>query len=377
MSQKVYFTSEEYPELDRWITQHSFSKIMLVCGKSIRYLKIKKYLEQLEKQNRIEFIVFSDFEPNPLYTSVIKGIKIFTEEKCEGILAIGGGSAMDVAKCIKLYAGSETPEHFLDQKPSKDKVPLFAVPTTAGSGSEATRFAVVYKEGIKQSISDEGCIPEAVILDHSVLNSLPLTQKKSTMMDAFCHSLESMWSINSTSESIKYASEAITEILLYKKAYLNNDDNGNMHMLYAANLAGRAINISQTTAGHAMCYKITSLFGIPHGQAAAMCVRKLFPWMLEHLDHCVDPRGQEYLKEVFSNVADIMHCKTSRDAADYFERIFYELEFSIPSPTEKELELLVSSVNQTRLSNNPIALDKEDIMCLYRYIFEKQSGKGI
>ena len=369
MEQMVFNASDNYKELEQWIDKHSYSKIMLVCGKSIQRLKVKDYLDRLEKNHKAEFSVFSEFEPNPVHTSVIKGIKQFQKERCEGILVIGGGSAIDVAKCIKLYANTDSPDSFLKQRPVENDIALFAVPTTSGSGSEATRFAVIYKDGVKQSISDEACIPEAVLFDSSVLKTLPIYQKKSTMMDAFCHALESFWSINSTSESQKYASEAIKEILSYMYSYLNNDDEGNLHMLYAANLAGKAINISQTTAGHAMCYKITGLYGIPHGHAAAMCVRKLFPWMLNHLDQCTDPRGKEYLEIVFGKIADAMECGNALDAAGKFERIYHNLGLSIPSPTEAENEVLSSSVNQTRLGNNPVRLDKNDIGMLYKQIF--------
>ena len=80
-----------------------------------------------------------------------------------------------------------------------------------------------------------------------------------------CHSMESFWSVNSTEESKQYSREAIQLMMKYKNAYLANEAIGNTAMLKAANIAGKAINITQTTAGHAMCYKLTSLYGIAHG----------------------------------------------------------------------------------------------------------------
>ena len=146
------------------------------------------------------------------------------------------------------------------------------MPTTAGTGSEATRYAVIYFDGEKQSISDYSCIPSAVLMDASVLKTLPIYQKKSTMMDAFCHAIESYWSVNSSEESRQYSRRAIQLIMENKDLYIGNDETGNTQMLKAAHLAGKAINLTQTTAGHAMCYKLTSLYGIAHGHAAALCV---------------------------------------------------------------------------------------------------------
>ena len=88
-----------------------------------------------------------------------------------------------------------------------------AMPTTAGTGSEATKYAVIYYNGEKQSINDESIIPSTVLFDSSILDSLPSYQKKATVLDAFSHSIESMWSINSTKESKEYSKEALTLII--------------------------------------------------------------------------------------------------------------------------------------------------------------------
>ena len=122
-------------------------------------------------------------------------------------------------------------------------------------------------------------------MDASALKTLPIYQKKSTMMDALCHSIESYWSVNSTEESNKYSKQAIQTILENKDAYLANKDLGNANMLKAAYLAGKAINITQTTAGHAMSYKLTSLYGIAHGHAVAICISKLWEYMLEPVSY--------------------------------------------------------------------------------------------
>jgi alcohol dehydrogenase class IV len=241
-----------------------------------------------------------------------------------------------------------------------------AMPTTAGTGSEATRYAVIYYEGRKQSITSDSIIPETVLLDPSVLKTLPLYQKKATMCDALCHAIESFWSINSTEESKAFSRQAIKDILEHMDGYLNNTEVGRYGMLLAANTAGKAINITQTTAGHAMCYKITSLFGVAHGHAAILCNRVLFPWMIDNIDKCIDPRGEEYLRETLNEIGIVMGGKDSRSGAEILRSIFKKLELDIPVATETQFEELKTSVNTERLKNHPISLNIRNIDILYR-----------
>ena len=184
---------------------------------------------------------FSDFKPNPLYDSVVEGVELFKKENCDSIFAVGGGSAMDVAKCIKLYSnmpGDGKDGAWLREKIVPNEIPFLAMPTTAGTGSEATRYAVIYYGGEKQSITSESFIPATVLMDPNSLKTLPLYQKKATMCDALCHSIESFWSVNSTEESRKYSAEAIREVLANMEGYLANREEANAGMLMAAHKAG-------------------------------------------------------------------------------------------------------------------------------------------
>ena len=150
--------------------------------------------------------------------------------------------------------------------------------------------------------------------------------------------------------------------------YLANTEEGRTGMLRAANTAGKAINITQTTAGHAMCYKITSLFGSAHGHAAILCDRVLFSWMVENTDKCVDPRGEEYLKETLNEIGQAMGCKDSKAGAEKLKIIFEKLELEIPAATEAQFEEMKTSVNPVRLKNHPIELTVETIDTLYHDI---------
>ena len=365
--QRIITAAENYRELDQWIRETG-GRILLVCDPSIQFQKaFCAHLKELEDAGT-EIIRFSDFQPNPLYESALKGAVLFREKKCCGIIAVGGGSAMDVAKCIKLFSNMDLDQHCLRQEIVPNDVPLLAMPTTAGTGSEATRFAVIYDQGAKQSVAHESCIPGTVLLDPACLNTLPLYQKKATMMDALSHGIESFWSLNSTEESRAYSREAIRGVMAHMEGYLANTEEGNAGMLRAANTAGKAINITQTTAGHAMCYEITSLFGASHGHAAILCNRILYPWTLEHAAECSDPRGEAYLRGVLDDIAECLGCDGAQAGVQKLQAIFKELALDVPAATPEQYEILKNSVNPVRLKNHPIPMTTEIMDALYHQI---------
>ena len=367
---QIFVKNDDYSELGQFILSTGCKKILLVCGRSIERLQIGTFLNSFEKESRVSFIRFNEFQPNPQYESVVKGIEKFKKENCEAILAVGGGSAMDVAKCIKLFANMDSSENYLKQDIIPNDIKLFAVPTTSGTGSEATRFAVIYYNGEKQSVSDYSCIPSMVVFDASTLHSLPEYQRRVTMLDAFCHAIESFWSVNSTDESRDYSRKAINNILRYMDLYLKNQNDGNVGMLEASNIAGKAINITQTTAGHAMCYKLTSLYGLAHGHAAALCVSKLWPYMMKHKDKCTDPRGSEFLDQIFDEIAGAFGCENGEQAVAQFTSIIKRFNLQIPEASEEEYIILKKSVNPVRLKNNPVGLDENAIEQLYHEILK-------
>ncbi len=350
--QKIITPEDNYHSLDEWLRDKE--KVFLVCGRSIEGLHaFRRKMEEITTP----IIRFSDFKPNPLYESVTAGVELFREQQCDSIMAVGGGSAIDVAKCIRQSAGGE--------------VPFLVMPTTAGTGSEATRYAVVYRDGVKQSITGDNLIPETVLMDPGALKTLPLYQRKATMCDALCHALESFWSVNSTNESKEYSREAIKGILRNLDGYLNNTDEGNTGMLMAANTAGRAINITQTTAGHAMCYKITSMFDVSHGHAAMLCDRVLYPRMIENSGKTVDPRGEEYLKKILDEIGRSLGGVDALSGARKLNELFSSLELSVPVADDAQFAELKVSVNSTRLKNHPVKLDEDTIDELYHEILKE------
>ena len=287
---------------------------------------------------------------------------------------------MDTAKCIKLFIGLSKEKPYPEQEFQENGIPLLVHPTTAGTGSESTPFAVIYQDGEKCSVEHESIYPKYRIEDSRSLRSLSLYQKKATLLDALSHAMEAIWSKYSNEDSRAYGQKAISLILMNYKAYLsleNEKDAKNLggavalegpseqvleDVAEAANLAGKAIAVTKTTAGHALSYKLGSIYQLPHGLATAMVNRALYPFMCREKSRMTDPENLLFLAKCFS-------AETEEEGAKRYLEILEDLEI-LPNLSVKEgdLENLVAAVNPERLSNHPIALREEDIGLLYKEI---------
>lgn len=371
MNQRLIYVDDSYSAVYEYFFDKNIKNIFVVCGKSFYKLAIANYFKKITKAYNLNVDFFSEFTPNPRYESVVDGLALFKKKKYDIIIAAGGGSAIDVAKCIKLYSNMPEGCDYLNHEIIANNTPFLVIPTTAGTGSEATRYAVIYYDGKKQSITDDSIIPDVVIYDYRVLKSLPEYQKKATMMDALCHGIEAYWSVNSTNESKVYSEHAIRLILQNYRSYLLNDTTCFKSMMLASYFAGKAINIAQTTAGHAMSYKLTSLYGLAHGHAVALCVSVLWEYMLIHLNLCKDERGEQYIRKMFNKLGQIFSSTSSFDASEKFREMLRELELFKPDlQSVCDIALLTSSVNKKRLQNNPIYLNLDNIEILYKNIIE-------
>lgn len=352
-------------------------KLFLVVDSSYPFLNIKDAIEALPVKERV---MFSDFTPNPLYEQVCNGIELLKSSNCDTILAVGGGSAIDVAKCIKLAVLAKEGNAaiippLVSTRVACDgtKLPFIAIPTTAGTGSESTHNAVMYYEGAKQTVTNDGVLPDYAVLEPSVLKTLPLYQKKCTMMDALCQGIESWWSVNSTEESYEYSRKTIELIMAnWRKYIFENDDEAAKQIMLAANYGGRAINITQTTAAHAFSYKITSLYKLPHGHAVAVCLPEIWEYMIGHMDKCIDNRGQEYLSGIFALISKAMRCENPVRAIAEFRQMMTEMDLQNPvaDKRDEEIDVLSHSVNPVRLKNNPVELDVLTTNSLYSIILK-------
>lgn len=364
-AQVVVDEENGYLQLQNILKENNAKKIMLVCGKSYDRQFIKEYIDSLN----VDIVRFSEFGSNPVYEDVVKGVELFNSNKCDFILSIGGGSAIDTAKNIKLFSCLDSKKNYLEQKYRYCPVKHLAIPTTAGTGSECTRFSVLYHNGEKQSVAHDSIVPEYVILEPKLLLQLPDYQKKSTMLDALCQAIESFWSVNSTPKSKQYSKESIQLVLENLNQALLNDPGALKNMQKAAYLSGKAINIAQTTAAHAMSYKLSSLYKISHGHAVALSLPYIWNYMIEHFDQCADMRGKEYVERTFIELNDIFDAITSYESIDRFKKLYRQLDLPAPKLiSDDDLVELTNSVNPTRLKNNPVALGKDIIEDIYRRI---------
>ena len=367
--QKIIMGDGSIGQLPEILRSLKTRKLMLVCGGSFDKLGVKDILDG----SGVPYVRFGGFSPNPTYEQAVDGAEMYRAEGCDAILAIGGGSAMDVAKCIKIYSKTELDRSCMPTSLCDTGVPLVAIPTTAGTGSESTRYAVVYFGGEKMSVTHDSIVPDVAILDPTLLYTLPLYQKKCTLLDALCQAIEAWWSVSSDAESVAYAKEAIELIMANIEGYLESDANATASIMLGSNLAGRAINITRTTAAHAMSYKLTSLYSLPHGHAVAICLPKIWRYMCYSLanggEECTDSRGASHILSVFSDIAEAMGCPDAETAIDKFEDMLESFELGeTVRRSERDIDELAGSVNADRLGNNPVRLTGETLYTLYSQI---------
>jgi alcohol dehydrogenase class IV len=212
-------------------------------------------------------------------------------------------------------------------------------------------------DGLKQSLNKNVVLPSYAILDASLLISLPDKVLISSVLDAFAQSVESFWSRKATKHSQKYSVEAISIIYPILKRGIDRSIETLEKLQYASNLAGKAINITTTTAAHALSYNITKLFGIPHGIAVCMILPHL--WGM-HNKKLLD------FDSTMSDLICVTNHNNNTELIDTVSDLFRKLNVSYPLEyTEETLEYLVNNVNLERLSNNPYELTKEEIRTLY------------
>ena len=234
----------------------------------------------------------------------IEGKRRSLPVKVDAYIAVGGGTVIDTTKLLRGIEG-ELP-------------PFLAVPTTAGTGAEATRFAVYYDHGVKKSADDARYLPTDQVLIPEFAATQTTYQKACTEFDAYAQAVESSWAVGATDESREYARKALA---LMAKG----------EQMLGAYWAGRAIDISRTTAAHALSYYMTANYGIPHGHAVYM----MFPFV------CRANGRPEFIREVVE--LESLKGFASRNNIDWNELV----------------DALLANVNPQRLANNPGLITKE------------------
>ncbi len=326
-----------------------------------------------------ETVRFAGFEPNPKLPDIERGIDLFRNAMPDVVIALGGGTALDLAKLIGLLAVHEaSAREIITGKAAikRDGPPLVAIPTTAGTGSEATHFAVAYIDGEKFSVAHPSLLPEYVLLDPQLTYNLPPKITAASGLDAFCQAVESIWAVGATDESVDIASRSLELSLEHLAAAVNHPGPAARRgMCEAAHLAGKAINISKTTAPHAISYAITTHFGVPHGFAVALTLAPMLAYNANvTAADCNDPRGLEHVRQRIARLLEILGGSIERslaaietliDAVGGVRRLS-----DVGASSEESRRLLTAHVNPDRLSNNPRRMDTAAIEKLLASIAE-------
>lgn len=315
-----------------------------------------------------EIRIFSAFSPNPDITEIMAGKPVLDEFKPDLIVVLGGGSAMDVTKMMKAIAFTRepfTPEQPEGLRPSGDGPPLVAIATTAGSGSEATQFAVFYRGEQKQSLAHPSLRPEMAIVDPEMTYSLPPDQTASTGFDALCQSVEAFWCSNTTPEARELATASIKYILpnLYNAVHSPAPDN-RYHMAQGAYLSGRAIDLTRTTMPHALCYHLTKKYGIPHGHACALTLPYFFLIAMDESLPVNSPLGPEGHRENMRRLFTVLGQETAEDCFVFWRNMLKSCGLASTLPeigmdTREKVAAMVASMNTARQKNNPVQIEPE------------------
>lgn len=316
---------------------------LLVCSRRME--------KDFAARTGMQLPLFSGFHPNPDLTDATAGAEKYRALECDGLISVGGGSPMDTAKAVKALLLAGDMEAVKASRLPEGELPHIAIPGTAGTGAEATPFAVVYVEGQKLSLDHPALLPDGVLLDGSLLDTLPLYHKKACAMDALCQGIESFWAMHATTESRVHAEKAIRGVLANFDAYLAGDAAAADAMLAAAYESGVAIRVSRTTAAHAMSYQITKRVGPAHGHACMLTLPHLWRQMRE--------------APILAEVAQVMGIAPETAPELLLGLLAATDMLSDALPEEDVLAALVASVDPQRLGNHPQPLTADDLRRIY------------
>lgn len=372
-TQTVYLSEGSLAEIPRICQQYGATHTFLVVDE-VAY-KLSGAAAQLRQFLPPDAItLFSGFEPNPKIEDVERGVAKCRAANPDLVIALGGGTAIDLAKMIASMARhGESPRDIAVGGLSLQQgtLPLVAVPTTAGTGSEATHFAVVYVDGQKYSVADPCLLPAVAVVDPKLTYSVPTRMTAATGLDAFCQAIESIWAVGATDESVAYATSAATLAFEHLPTATNAPTpEARRAMSLASHLAGKAINISKTTLPHAISYAITADYGIPHGAAVATTLSSVLAYNfgISNSD-CADQRGTDHVRKRLSLILDILKAASVEEACRQIEAFVSSLGCkptlaAAGIRTDESLRGLASRVNAARLSNNPRMANQEELFSL-------------
>ena len=311
--------------------------------------------------------IFSDFSPNPDVTEVDKAAALIRDKHLKFVVAMGGGSAMDLAKSaasIALTNDSIAEYHGTGKAMPQEHLPIIAVPTTAGTGSEVTCVSVLTNRalGKKAPIVSDGFFPSVAIIDPELTYSVPPHVTASTGMDVLSQAIEGYWSKGHQPICDACAIHAAPLVFKYLPIAVAEPDNAEARqkMCEASVIAGLAFTLPKTTSSHACSFPLTNIHGIPHGEACGLTL----DWCARINKDAQHGRVQEFARAIgFENV-------------DAMADAIHELKVKVGLRTGlKDLNLnaeqiadLVRISRHPNLYNNPVEITDEMLQDMYEHL---------
>jgi len=360
MEQQVYRGKNTMVDFATILRMKKPKEIFLVRGKkSFELCGAKKIVDSIVDSIKCRVTEFWDFSANPTYEDMQKGLQLLSESHADLIIGIGGGSVLDMSKIIRFYYSFSEDSITGEFSKQRDLLPLIVLPTTAGSGSEATHFAVIYKDKIKHSIAHAAILPDIAFIYS------PFTYTNSKYLaacagfDALAHAIEAYWNVHTTNESDEYAIQAIKLLwhnlpdVVHKQTEEAKDN-----VSEGSYWAGKAINITKTTAPHAMSYVLTAHYNIPHGQAVSFT----FPYFFKEnfrttavFHPSLDIEKHLAKRDTLYKLLNIDH----QDPGICMQKYIDSIGLTIPAQTF-DIDFIARNINMERAANNPV-LVLEDI----------------
>lgn len=373
---KVYFGDQA---LDR-LAEIPYNKVLIITDPFMAQSSMIDLVTDPLKRANKEFEIFKDVVPDPPIEKISEGVKKMLEYKPEVLVAVGGGSAIDSSKSIREFALRVDPYA---------KVGLIAIPTTSGTGSEVTSFAVVSdpKEKMKYPLVSESLTPDEAILDAELVKSVPPAVTADTGMDVFTHALEACVSTNRSDFTNALAEKAI-EIcgVFLLRAYLDgNDTHARQKMHSASCLAGLAFNTASLGLNHGMAHQLGATFHIPHGRANAMLLPHIIEFNSDINKHSKSQK--EYLPAVkrYATVAQILGLSsynkimTVRSLVNWVQFMLKEMDIPLSisqmgTISKEEYFNAIDRMADAALADactatNPRVPSKEDVVKMYQKLW--------
>lgn len=273
---KICFGTDKINELPEIINESGYKRGVLVCSNTLKNNGTADKI--IENCNGVIKTVFSDIRPNPTTENVNACVKALRENNADFAVALGGGSPMDCCKAACAIAkGSDIIESYhTGGKPvnADEVIPMLAVPTTSGTGSEITNISVLtdLQKNVKSTMNDALMYPKVAIVDPKLTLSVPPRVTASTGLDVLAHALESFWSVlhQPICEACSVRAARLVFEWLYKAYCEPNNLEAREKMAEASIVAGVAFSNPRTAGSHACSFPLTNLYGVPHGEACAM-----------------------------------------------------------------------------------------------------------